>query len=77
MAYCTSDGTSMKYTYQINARPVEMGGGWRLRLLEDDNEAGGGVFRLGRSECRHGLVERMQRAGAQPLADDGCLCAAG
>jgi hypothetical protein len=35
---------SMKYIYQINTGPVEMGGGWHLRLLEEDDEAGGGIF---------------------------------
>jgi hypothetical protein len=34
----------MKYTYEITPRPVELGGGWRLRLLEDSVEVGGGVF---------------------------------
>lgn len=32
------------YSYEINPRPVELGGGWRLRLLEDGVEVGGGVF---------------------------------
>ncbi len=34
----------MKFTYEIDSRPVELGGGWRLRLLEDGLEVGGGVF---------------------------------
>lgn len=34
----------MDYTYEIIPRPVNVGGGWRLRLLEDDEEVGGGVF---------------------------------
>lgn len=34
----------MKHSYEINPRSVELGGGWRLRLLEDGEEAGGGVF---------------------------------
>ena len=34
----------MSYSYEINPRPVELGGGWELRLLDDDEEAGGGVF---------------------------------
>lgn len=34
----------MEYTYEIIPRPVELGGGWRLRLLEDGVEVGGGVF---------------------------------
>ena len=31
-------------SYQIDPRPAELGGGWRLRLLEDGEEVGGGVF---------------------------------
>lgn len=34
----------MKYSYEINPRSVELGDGWRLRLLEDGEETGGGVF---------------------------------
>ena len=35
---------AMTYSYEINPRPVDLGGGWRLRLLEDGVEVGGGVF---------------------------------
>jgi len=34
----------MKYSYEITLRPVDLGGGWRLRLLEGSEEMGGGVF---------------------------------
>jgi hypothetical protein len=34
----------MQYSYEITPRPAELGGGWRLRLLEDSEEIGGGVF---------------------------------
>jgi len=34
----------MTYTYEILPRAASLGGGWRLRLLEDDVEVGGGVF---------------------------------
>lgn len=34
----------MNYTYEIKPRPVELGSGWRLRLLENDKEVGGGIF---------------------------------
>lgn len=34
----------MKHSYEITPRPVELGGGWRLHLLEDGVEVGGGVF---------------------------------
>lgn len=34
----------MKFSYEITQRPDNLGGGWRLRLLEDGVEMGGGVF---------------------------------
>jgi hypothetical protein len=34
----------MPFSYEITLRPVELGGGWQLRLLEDGLEVGGGVF---------------------------------
>lgn len=34
----------MTYNYEILPRPEHLGGGWRLRLLEDGEEVGGGVF---------------------------------
>lgn len=38
--------TSMaKYTYEITARPVDLGGGWRLRVHDEHGEEiAGGVF---------------------------------
>ncbi len=33
--------SNVVYAYEINPRPA---GGWRLRLLEDGVEVGGGVF---------------------------------
>ena len=35
-----------KRSYEISPRPLELGGGWRLRLIEDGEEVGGGVFPL-------------------------------
>lgn len=32
------------YRYEIEPRAPELGGGWRLRLIEVDDEVGGGVF---------------------------------
>lgn len=34
----------MLFSYEITLHPVELGGGWRLRLLEGGEEVGGGVF---------------------------------
>ncbi len=35
-----------KYSYKIEPRPTKLGGGWRLHLIEDGEEVGGGVFPL-------------------------------
>ncbi|MDZ4260724.1 MAG: hypothetical protein U1B30_00110 [Pseudomonadota bacterium] len=32
------------YSYEINPRRAEVGGGGHLRLLEDGEDVGGGVF---------------------------------
>lgn len=32
------------YSYEIDKRPDALGGGYRLRLFEDGQEVGGGVF---------------------------------
>jgi hypothetical protein len=40
----------MKYSYEVTPRPAELGGGWRLRLLEDGEEVGGGVFPVAQDE---------------------------
>lgn len=34
----------MVYSFEITPRPADLGGGWRLRLLENGEEVGGGVF---------------------------------
>lgn len=34
----------MTRAYDIKPRPPELGGGWKLTLFEDAEEAGGGVF---------------------------------
>lgn len=33
-----------KYGYEVHPRPAKLGGGWRLQLLENGEEVGGGVF---------------------------------
>lgn len=35
-----------RYGFAIDPRPAELGGGWFLRLLENGEEVGGGVFPL-------------------------------
>lgn len=34
----------MEFSYEITLRPDALGGGWRLSLLENGEETGGGVF---------------------------------
>ena len=34
----------MQFTYEIIPRPVDVGGGWLLRLLENGEEVGSGAF---------------------------------
>ena len=33
-----------EYSFEIVSRNVDLGGGWALRLLEDGEERGGGVY---------------------------------
>lgn len=46
----------MQYSYEITPRPAELGGGWRLRLLEDGQEVGGGVFPIASIEPTEGMT---------------------
>lgn len=41
-----SDDRDIQYDYEILPLKAEAGGGWRLRLLQDGEEVGGGVFPL-------------------------------
>ena len=51
------------YTYEINPRPAELGGGWKLRLLEDGEEMGGGVFpAIGEEESREAYAAALDTA---------------
>ncbi|MGL4941373.1 MAG: hypothetical protein ACRC44_08525 [Bifidobacterium asteroides] len=68
--------------YEIEPRPAELGGGDRLRLIEDDEEVGGGVFPADPDADPHAGVRRwndleeaerrrwMQRAGDTGRAVD-------
>ena len=35
-----------EHSYQIDPRPLELGGGWRQRRIGDGEEVGGGVVPL-------------------------------
>lgn len=35
---------ALRYHYDVNPRPEQLGGGWSLKLYEDGEEMGGGVF---------------------------------
>ncbi|QJE00659.1 hypothetical protein HH212_12035 [Massilia forsythiae] len=35
---------AMRFAYTITPRPARVGGGWRLQLIEDGQEVGGGVY---------------------------------
>lgn len=43
------------YSYTIVPRPSALGGGWKLTLLEDGEEVGGGVFPLPAEDPRCGM----------------------
>lgn len=45
----------MSYSYEIKSRPVELGGGWKLTLLQDGQEAGGGVFPIPEDDPQAGM----------------------
>lgn len=42
-------------TYEITERPATLGGGWNLKLYEDGDEAGGGVFPLPQGDPKAGI----------------------
>lgn len=46
----------MKYSYEVIPRPVELGGGWRLRMLENGEEVGGGVFPIVLGDPQAGMT---------------------
>jgi hypothetical protein len=46
----------MVYSYEIASRPAELGGGWRLRLLQDGEEVGGGVFPTEQNDPHQGMA---------------------
>ena len=58
-----------EYSYQIDPRPADLGGGWRLRLLESGEEVGGGVFPLVEYATAENLEEAASYAYEDALAE--------
>lgn len=46
----------MRRTYEIQPRPENLGGGWNLKLFEDGQEAGDGVFPLPKDDPQAGMA---------------------
>ena len=46
----------MKYSYKVIPHPVKPGGGWRLRMLENGEEVGGGVFPIVLDDPQAGVI---------------------
>ena len=61
----------MQYSYEITPRPTELGGGWRLRLLEDGEEVGGRVFPVAPADPRQGMAWWNAMAEAERLGGFG------
>lgn len=57
------------YGYQIDPRPANLGGGWRLRLLERGEEVGGGVFPLSEYATAENAEEAAKYAYEDALAE--------
>lgn len=46
----------MQRTYEIKPRADNLGGGWNLKLYEDGQEAGGGVFPIPEEDPQAGMT---------------------
>jgi hypothetical protein len=59
------------YRYEITARDSALGGGWQLRMLEDGEEVGGGVFPLADylADADGDLVLALDLAHADAVAE--------
>lgn len=56
------------HRYEIDKRPAELGGGWCLRLIEDGEEVGGGVFPLNPNEPD---IEKAKSDSYDAALDEG------
>ena len=59
----------IEYSYKIDPRPADLGGGWRLRLLESGEEVGGGVFPLSEYATAENVEEAASYAYEDALAE--------
>ena len=59
----------IEHSYQIAPRPTELGGGWRLRLIEDGEEVGGGEFPLAEYATAENAEEAASYAYEDALAE--------
>ena len=57
------------FRYEIMPRPADLGGGWRLRLLERGEEVGGGVFPLSEYATAENAEEAASYAYEDALAE--------
>ena len=55
--------------HEITPRPANLGGGWRLRLLENGEEVGGGVFPLAEYATAENAEEAASYAYEDALAE--------
>ena len=71
----------MKRTYEIRPRPDDLGGGWKLTLIEDGKDVGGGVFPLPKDDPQAGMswwnaLSEDRRAHWMMMADSAMPVAA-
>lgn len=67
----------IEYNYRIDPRPADLGGGWRLRLLEGGEEVGGGVFPLSAYLSQFPAAdEATEREMAEKIAYEDALAEA-
>lgn len=57
------------YRYEITPHPADLGGGWRLRLIEHGDEVGGGVFPLSEYATAANAEEAASYAYEDALAE--------
>ncbi|MGJ9420380.1 hypothetical protein ACHAC9_21890 [Massilia sp. CMS3.1] len=50
------DGGKMSRTYKIRPRPANLGTGWNLKLIENGQEAGGGIFPVVEEDAAVGMA---------------------